>query len=109
MPQHSIEHIVAVFHEEGLTDAAPHNLGLAAYCRDPREYARALKACQPSEPTRLRVLTMSPDQGEPIAPPCTRDAMICTCPEHEAERLASIKRGRRDVRQPWDVQRHRAA
>lgn len=63
MPQHSVEDIVAAFHAEGLTDAAPHNLGLARFCRDPTEYARALKRCQP-QPTRLRVVTMPADQPD---------------------------------------------
>lgn len=105
MPTHTPAEIIATLRAEGIP-CEQHQLGLAAHCEDPVAYARALKACQP---TVLRVLTMERDQGEPVAPPCKRDAMICDCPVHAAERAASIKRGPRDVTQPWEARSSRRA
>lgn len=105
MPTHTPAEIIAALQAEGI-HAEPHELGLAAHTNDPVAYARALKACQP---TTLRILTMQGDQGVTAAPPCTRDAMICDCPTHAAEREAAVKRGPHRVRQPWEAQPSRRA
>lgn len=104
MPTHAPAEIVAILREEGIP-CEIHELGLAEYAQDPRAYARALRACQP---TILRVLTMEGDRGINLAPPCDRDPMICDCAVHGAERVAAIKRGPRDVAQPWEARRRAA-
>jgi hypothetical protein len=105
MPTHTPAEIVAILREEGIP-CEPHELGLAEYAADPRAYARALKACQP---TVLRVLTMEGDRGIDPAPPCTQDPYTCTCPVHDADRVASIRRGPRETSQPWEAQPSRRA
>lgn len=105
MPTHTAAKIIAALNAEGI-ECEPHELGLAAHTNDPVAYARALKRCQP---TTLRVLTMEGDHGVTVpSSPCTRDAMVCDCPTHATERAAAIKRGRRDVRQPWEAVRRAA-
>lgn len=94
MPTHSTQAILAALKAEGI-DCEPHELGLAAYCADPTAYAKALKACQP---TILKALP----------PACAADPMICDCKTHTAERLAVVKRGSREVRQPWQPVRRAA-
>lgn len=44
--------------------------------------------------TRLRVVTM-PQDAPPLdnAPPCEDDPMVCTCPQHAAERVTALRRG----------------
>lgn len=103
MPTHSAAAIIAIFAEEGI-DCEPHELGLALYATDPKAYAQALKACCT---TRLRVVTMGPDQ--PAPPPCTNDPMICGCPTHDADRVVAIKRGPSRTRQPWEPRAARRA
>lgn len=99
MPTHSTAGIIAALRAEGI-DCEAHQLGLAAHCRDPREYAQALKACQP---TTLRVLTMQGNQGIDLTTPPCSGSMLCDCPSCEAERAAAIKRGPSRVRQPWEA------
>jgi hypothetical protein len=99
MPSHSPDEIVAALRAEGI-DCDPHELGLAEYCGDPVAYAKALKACQPA----LRLLTAD---FEPDA--CPGDPYVCDCREHAADRAASVARGSRERRHPWEPVVRRAA
>jgi len=105
MPTHTPAEIIALLRTEGV-EVKAHELGLMAHAPDPVAYYRALQRCQP---TVLRVLTMQGDPGIDVAPPCTNDPYVCNCPEHSDDRVTAIKRGRRDVRQPWDAQPSRRA
>ena len=107
MPKHSPADILAALRAEGI-QCEPHELGLARYAGDPRAYAKALKACQP---TVLRVLTMDGDASDaPLQPPpCTEDPMICTCEQHSAERVVAIRKGPARITQPWEPRVSRRA
>jgi hypothetical protein len=138
MPKHSEQDIIAAFAAEGIP-CQPHDLGLARYAVDPAAYARELRkildthparepAQRPSRPvchgyanccscpdcstrsdtTTLRVLTMDTKRPQPV-PDCRDDPMTCDCAAHRAERVVAIKRGRRDVVQPWEPRTSRRA
>lgn len=82
-----------------------HALGLMAYARDMQAYAAAL---EPSQPTRLRVVTMPADDERPNC----RGTMTCPCEACELDRQRSkvIQQAARP-RQPWEARpsRDRAA